>query len=332
MINVPFEQIIEKIKENGLTQEQIDAKIKQKTEQLSGLISKEGAAHIIANELGIKLVEQTSGKLKINNLLSGMRNVELLGKVQQVYEVREFQTETRSGKVGSMIIGDDTGTVRLVLWGNQTDKLSDLEAGDIVKVEAGYVKSNNNRNEVHLGDRGTLKINPEGETIAEVKVQEPKRKSISDLKEGDADVELLGTIVQVYDIRFFESCPQCNRKLKPTETGFLCENHSNVTPAYSYVLGLVLDDGTSNIRSVFFKNQIQNLLEKTHEDIEKYKEFPEKFEEVKHDLLGKQLKLIGKINKNMMMDRIEFVAQRVFPKPNPDDELNRLEETKTKSE
>jgi len=208
MINIPYEQVVEKIKENGLSEEEINSKVKAKMDQLSGLISKEGAAHIIANELGIKLVEKTSGRLKVKNILTGMRNVELVGKVQQVYEVREFQTETRSGKVGSMMIGDDTGIIRVVLWGSQADKLKDITVGDVIKVESGYVKDNNNRKEVHLGDRGTLSINPEGESVGEIKIPEPNRKSIVDLKEGDIDTEVMGTIVQVYDIRFFELCPE----------------------------------------------------------------------------------------------------------------------------
>ncbi|PIN86130.1 hypothetical protein COV19_06555 [Candidatus Woesearchaeota archaeon CG10_big_fil_rev_8_21_14_0_10_44_13] len=327
-MNIPYDMVVEKIKEKGLSDEEISLKIKQKMDQLSGLISKEGAAHIIANELGIKLVDQASGRLKIKNLLMGMRNVEIVGRVQEIYEAREFKTETRTGKVGSLILGDETGTVRLVLWGGQADKMKEINKGDVVQIEAGYVKQNNNRMEVHLGDRGNMKINPEGEKIAEVKKAEAKRKSISELKEGDIDVELFGTIVQIYDLRFFESCPQCGKKLKPTETGFMCEAHSNVVPAYSYVLNIVVDDGTSNIRSVFFRNQVERLLDKSQEELVKYKEFPEKFEEVKHDLLGKQIKVVGKINKNMMMDRMEFVVQRVFNNPDPDEEIKRLEEVK----
>ena len=101
MINVPLTTIIEKIKESSdLTEQQIRAKIKDKLEQLSGLISEEGAAHIIANELGIKLYEP-AGKLQIKNVLAGQRNVEILGKVQRIFEVREFNTGERKGKVAS---------------------------------------------------------------------------------------------------------------------------------------------------------------------------------------------------------------------------------------
>ena len=58
MIKLPYDEIVAKLNEkSNLTSEEIASKIKLKMEQLSGLISKEGAAHIIANELGINLFE-----------------------------------------------------------------------------------------------------------------------------------------------------------------------------------------------------------------------------------------------------------------------------------
>ena len=69
MYQLPYDKIIEKIKEKtGLSQEDIEAKIKQKMEDLSGLISKEGAAHIIANENSVKVFEEGSRELKIRNI------------------------------------------------------------------------------------------------------------------------------------------------------------------------------------------------------------------------------------------------------------------------
>src|SRR3989339_2176741 len=106
MLQMPYAEIVEKIKEKSdLSDADIQAKVDEKLEQLSGLISKEGAAHIIANELGVKLFEQISGRLQIKNVLSGMRNVEVLGKVTDIYDVREFNTSNRQGKVGNFIIG-----------------------------------------------------------------------------------------------------------------------------------------------------------------------------------------------------------------------------------
>ena len=82
-------QILEQIKEkSNLGEEEISSKVKAKMEQLSGLISKEGAAHIIANELGVSLFEEKEGKVKINKIFSGMRSVETVGKVTAVYEIK----------------------------------------------------------------------------------------------------------------------------------------------------------------------------------------------------------------------------------------------------
>ncbi len=135
MIKIPITDIISKIQaKTNLSEQEINVKIDKKLDQLSGLISREGAAHIIANELGIKLFEQTTGKLQIKNVLAGMRNVETLGKVQRLFELREFQTENRSGKVASLVAADETGSIRIVLWGDQADKIKQIKEKDIIKI------------------------------------------------------------------------------------------------------------------------------------------------------------------------------------------------------
>ncbi len=329
MIKVPYEEVRQKLKDSaGITDEQLDERIRAKIDKLSGLISKEGAAHIIANEMGVKLFDKSSGRLKIKNILAGMRNVELVGKVQQVFEVREFQTETRSGKVGSFIVGDETGTIRVVMWGSQADRLNELSKDITIKIESAYVKENRGRKEVHLGDHGQLELQPEGEEVGEVKRTTSTRKSVKELDENMQDVELLGTIVQAYDIKFFETCPECGKKAMPKDGSTVCSQHGNVTPAPSYVFNVILDDGTGNIRTTFFRKQVENLLKMEGNELVQFRESPEKFEQVKHDLLGKQIKVVGRVNKNPMFDRIEFIAQLVFPDPDPEEEKKRLESVK----
>ena len=327
MIKIPLDQIIEKIKQNSsLTEEELNSKIDQKMKDLSGLISKEGAAHIIANELGVKLFEAISGKLQIKNILEGMRDVETVGKVQQVSQITEFQRKDgNTGKVANLVIADETGSIRIVLWGSQADTISKIKENDTVKIISGYVRENNNRLEVHLNDNSKVEINPEGIKIENVKQYQSKRKKISELQENDNDIELLGTIVQVFEPRFFEVCPQCNKRIRQRDEGFFCEAHNIVTPNFSYVLNAILDDGSETIRSVFFKRQAENLLEMQQEQILEYKDAPEKFDEIKNSLLGNIIKIIGRVNKNEMFDRLEFVSRLVFPKPNPKEEIERLQ-------
>ena len=309
----------------------IDLKLKQ----LSGLISKEGAAHIIANELGVKIFEQASGKLQIKNILAGMRSVETLGKVTRKFELREFQTQSGTGKVSNIVIGDETGSIRLVMWGEQATSINKLNEGDIVKIVGGYVRENQGRKEVHLNDRSKLIINPPGETVGNVvesAFAAPLRKSISGLAEGDENIEILGTIVQAFEPKFYEVCPQCGKRAKPEENRFICPVHSSVAPDYSYVMNVVLDDGTENIRSVFFRNQIERLLGKTREELLSYRLNPQEFDKIKTELLGNQVKLVGRVNKNQMFGRLEFTAQLVFTNPNPEDEIKRLQTEKTPEE
>jgi len=329
VIKLPLEEILYKIKEKtSLSDHEINQKIDDKLVQLSGLISKHGAAHIIANELGVNLFEAVSGQLQINRLLPGMRNIETKGKVQRIFEVREFQSKTRTGKVGSIMLGDETGTIRIVFWNNQADLISQLKENDVLSLSDGYVRENLGRKEIHLNDRSKIFINPEGITIGEIKKFTSTRKKIAELREQDENIEILGTIVQVFDLRFFEVCPTCNKRARQHQDGFLCEEHQKVTPNYSYVMNLILDDGSlpdGTIRVVLFRNQAERLLGKTPQELLVYKDSATSFDETKNSLLGTIVKFIGKVNKNQMMDRIEFVSQLVFPNPNPEDEIKRLE-------
>ena len=328
MIKIPYEEIILKINEKtNMSVAELEDRIEKKLKQLSGLISKEGAAHIVANELGVKIFEPLSGKLQIKNILTGMRDVETIGKVLQVSDTREFMRNDAVSKVASMLIGDETGTIRVVMWGNQADNAATLGSNDIVKIIGGYVRDNNGRKEIHLNDRSQLLINPKGEIINDVNIEfkTRNRKEIKELNENDNEAELLGTIVQIFDLKFYEICPRCSKRAKPSTDFFVCNEHGNVIPAYSYVLNTVLDDGTETIRCVFFRNQLERLLNMTQEQLLKFRNESAEFEAVKNELLGTIVKLNGRVNKNSFFNRLEFVVQQVDNNPNPEEELKRLQ-------
>ena len=333
MITLPYEIIIEKIKESKkISDDELNQKIQQKLEQLNGLISKEGAAHIVANELGVKLFEQPSGQMKIDKLLPGMRNVEVAGKVISIFEIREFTNDRGSGKVGSFIIGDDTGTIRVTCWHDQTENMRNIANDDIVGISGLFVKDNQGRAEVHMSDKSRLEKNPEGVSIDIVQRTRPSvtRKKIAELGENDADVEILGTVVQSYNPTFFEICPDCGKRARPRDDQVVCEKHGVVTPTYSYVMNVFVDDGSQNIRTVCFRQQTEQLLDKTQQELIDYRQFPEKFEELKHDLLGQIVKMTGRVTRNTMFDRLEFVANDVVVDPDPEDELKRLNDEMSK--
>lgn len=321
MIKIPYEQIVEKITSNSeLSADEVERRVKKKMDQLSGLISKEGAAHIIANELNIQLYNQFSGRLQIKNVLPGLRNIEVLGRVSSVYAVKEFKVGEREGKVGSFNIQDETGRIRVVLWGAIADQIKTIKEGDIVKITAAYSRESNGFKEVHANDRSAIEVNPKGEIVEDITPAAP-RKNISDLNEGD-NVEILGTIVDLFEPKFFEICAECGKRVK--NDAMKCEKHPEAGINYSYVLNAFLDDGTDNIRVVFFRDQASDLLAKNAEEMAVIRTSPESFSEIKKGFLGSMLKVNGRAIKNQMFERLEFIANSIDKNPDPKEEAKRL--------
>jgi replication factor A1 len=339
MINLSYEEIITKIKEkSGMSEEELKTKIDGKLTQLSGLISKEGAAHIIASELGIKLIDKVSGRLQIKNILTGMRDVESVGKVASIFELRQFNSKGREGKVSSLLMADETDNVRVVMWNEQADSISKVKVGDVIKLSGAYVKDRNGSKELHLNDRSLLSINPPGEKVdvdvSSIQQQEqeqqstPSRKKLSELSENDSMAEVLGTIVQVFDIKFFEVCPECGKRARQSDSGFSCGQHTSTEPSFSYVMNTVIDDGSENMRLVLFRQMAEKLLKKNEQEVLAYKAQPETFEQAKTDLLGEFVKAVVRVNKNDLFDRLELIAREVT-EANPEEEMARLKaETK----
>src|SRR3989344_416114 len=66
------------------------------------------------------------------------------------------------------------------------------------------------------------------------------------------------------------------------------------------------------------------LIGISEEELLSIRDNPGKFEALKDPLLGKQIKANGRVNKNLMFDRLEFIASDVN-ELNPDDLLQEME-------
>ena len=140
--------------------------------------------------------------------------------------------------MGSFMIADETGIMRITCWHGQTDKMAEVKEGDIVKITNGYVRDNNGRAEVHLNDQSGIELNPSGETVtvgdkatlAQAQA-DAQRKKISELGETDNNVEIRGTKVQVFEPRFFEVCPQCGKRATQEEDQSNCQVKKSRNPA-----------------------------------------------------------------------------------------------------
>jgi len=316
MATLGYEAIITKIcDEKKISRVEIEQKVKDKLNQLSDLISKDGAAHIVANELGVKVYETASSpkKVTIQELNPIFKNVEMVVKILKLNEIRAFKTAAREGRVANILIGDETGTCRLVVWDEkQIKEIEDakLKEGDILKVSGCYVRENNfGGKEVHMGSTSLWEINPSGETMGEVK-QKPtaEKKSIKDFGENES-VTVIGTIVQIFEPRFYDACPQCGKKVEFREEGFACPAHGIVASVPQAILNMVFDDGTDSIRVTCFRDNVKNVLE--CENLIELRDNPDKFREVQRKVAGKQLKISGNVRMNSFFNKLELSANSI---------------------
>jgi len=313
MVQDNYERILEKIaKSAGLEKEEIERRVEAKRAKLSGLISKEGAAQVIAAELGISFDNE---KLKIEELLSGMRKVNVVGKIVNVSPVRSFTTKRGDeGKVVNLFIADETSNVKVVLW--DTNHISLIEKGEIIEDKViEIINATMRDNELHLGSFSELKLSTE--TFGKIQTEKIiSEKNISDFGIND-NTSVRAFIVQSFEPRFFNVCPECKKKVNINEDSFVCGEHGNVIPEKRALINLVLDDGTESIRSVLFHDTLVSLGITELDN-------PERLLNQREDILGKEMVFLGNVRMNTYFNNPEFIINGV-KSVNLDELIGKLE-------
>ena len=295
-----YERIVKKIsKISGVEVDEIERRIEAKRAKLSGLISKEGAAQVVAAELGISFDNE---RLKIEELLPGMRKVNLVAKVVRISPIRTFKTKKGDeGKVVNLFVADDTSNIKIVLW--DTNHIGLIENGKISEnVSIEILNGSMRDNELHLGSFSELKLSKE--VFEEVKTGRVfSEKNIFDLKNSDY-AKIRGVVVQSFEPRFFYVCPDCRKKVVQENGNFVCTEHGNVAGEKRALLNVIIDDGTETIRAVAFHDALPGL---GFTDLENVEELIKQRE----NLLGKELLFYGNVRSNKLYNTPEFIVEKV---------------------
>ncbi len=329
-----LQQLYDKLSSLSSTSvDDLKSKTKDKVKELSGLVSEEGAIYIIANEMGVKLENNlsaapTSGRSletkKIEQINEAKVPINLDAKVLKKYDLVEFQSKNgNSGKVQSVLVGDDTGIIRVVFWGDKTELLvnDDIDRDTILRVNNGFVKENMNtsRMEVHFSDYSDLEVNPQGIEI-EVKEIKPEynSKNIADLEVEDRNVSIKATIVDVDIPRFYLGCPHTFKKVFVDEGKYISPEHGEVDPIKVPITNLVVSDSTGTVSVVAFRNKAEQVFSKKAEDIVNLSEDLEGYREISKLLVGAQLEVAGNISENQMSGELQLIINDVLfaPKAN----------------
>lgn len=302
--------------------------VDKKYSEMNRLITKEGAVHLVAKELGIDLPEASS-RTPIKNILPGLRNVNVIGRVFRISKIVEFTKSNGSaGRVANVFIGDNTGFVRVPLWDDQVKLLEEgtISVGDIVQVTNGLARENVFGDvEISLGRFGSiLPVDaytelPSTEDLSKIFFNlVPERAEISGITAG-GNFEIKGNVVQLFRGNFlFDVCPLCGNKLESSR----CTEHGDVNPSQALVLSFIVDDGTGDLRCVLFRDIAEKALGIAAGELSLLE--PENRYNLLNDkLLGKEFILTGRVKKSRLFDRLEMVVSD-FKDINPLEESKKL--------
>ena len=93
--------------------------------------------------------------MKISDLTPGTGNVNLEAEVAGVEEPREINKNGRTLRVANVTLKDDSGTITLVLWNDNIDKVKE---GAMLKITNGYVNSWQDKSQLTLGKFGNMEV------------------------------------------------------------------------------------------------------------------------------------------------------------------------------
>ncbi len=195
------EDIIKKIMASGKVEEpELHTRIRDKQEEYGGLLTEAGAAYSVAKDMGIDLglKEDERTAMPIADVKPDLEGVDIVGTVTQVFPVHEWAKETRSGKVGNIIIKDQSGEIRVALWNNDCDLIENgaLQRGTQVTVQNASSRQRNDITELSVGGRARVVIKPG--------VAEDSAIRLEAIEEGMNDVSAYARIVRVFPVTEFE--------------------------------------------------------------------------------------------------------------------------------
>ncbi len=234
------------LEETGLTKQEIEQRVKDKKEELKGLISDEGALFIIARDLGVDIKEESKDILKdieinITDISLNMKNITIIGRIKDIYSSRSFTKKDGSeGRVASFLLYDATGDIRVVLWDEQVNILSEenFEKNELVKILNGNTRTNQNGDiEIHVGNFGKIIISPEDVDYSNFPKIKEELVLIKDIDLNDKSLVLEGKIIQKFPLKEFTR--------KNGELGKVCS--------------IVLMDSSGTIRITFWNEDTQKL-------------------------------------------------------------------------
>ncbi|MDH5447545.1 MAG: OB-fold nucleic acid binding domain-containing protein [Candidatus Bathyarchaeota archaeon] len=224
---------------HGLTREEVVIAIEKKKAASGGFLTDEAAARLVAAERGVEIqIKKQLPKIYIRQLVSGLNDVTVSGRVLLVTTPRVFPRPDGNGQVAWLLIADRTGTIKVVLWNDKTELARKIQLRQIVKVLHGYVRQGRDGEmELHIGQRGDVQIALSG-------VKEKNFPSIKDFCEKIANITKVHRKVNVEGV---------------IKTICSASTFQRRDGAQGKVIRIVLEDETGRIPVVFWNEKTEEV-------------------------------------------------------------------------
>jgi replication factor A1 len=177
-----------------IEEEEFREAVEAKVEEMGGLVDEEVAAMLIAEDLGESEVEG------IADIEPGMEEVQFLGKVVSVGEMRTFERDDEAAEEGRVVnveVADETGHVRLAMWDQDAAAaVEELEPGQVLRIQGrpkdGYSGLEVSADRVEVDEEAELDVDLEGSV------------TIDSLAMGQSDVTVDGVVLDTEPVRTFD--------------------------------------------------------------------------------------------------------------------------------
>ena len=148
-------------------------------------------------------IEEKKEFWKIKDLETGTQHINLLGIIMSISNVKKFTSKKgKEGKLANMILADDTGRIRVVLWTENIKLLDKFQEGDVVKINDVEVKQGFREDETHMNIRSSME-KLDSKDYPDFPTYNDKITPINEIK-GDMEVNVIARIIRIPRIRSFD--------------------------------------------------------------------------------------------------------------------------------
>ncbi|MBU0761699.1 MAG: hypothetical protein KKD39_01625 [Candidatus Altiarchaeota archaeon] len=261
------------------------------------------------------LPKTKQGLVKISEITGDMRGFDVNARVLRVYDARQYS----GGTMQSMILGDDSGTIRIVFWNDKSADAAKINEGDALLVKNAYSKNNmNGEAEAHVGKYSEVVVDKDiaVPTVSEINKDVAKEKNISELDSSDSFVKIHGKIVSLEERAFiYMTCSECSKRVQNIGGEWMCEECGVIEAQPNMLASIVVEDKTGNIRAVAFKENAEKIMGFDVDDamniIGEAQDEKAPLQKAKEEVIGKEITLIGRVNYNDFSDQLEFIVNEV---------------------